>query len=287
MAAILLPNQTVSLIENDEDFNERNARLMWDRRQFCQLVKTGQQTSFQLRLTPHTGDNLVANGDFTDNTMFSWTVTPLPGFSWTAQNGESYYVPLFGSGVNHQVDISQNVPIQANRTYRLTFRLDFNDPFNAGGILTLIALLNSATVIGGEVTFQSSTHAPGYYTTYWRTDAAIVSNALSFTGLSTTVLRNIILDEIILTELTEPIVTLEKCDGTYVQDINLVQRDSDMITYYHHWNTTENLTEDECYRICILGTAGTDFNYLDLYIEDNAGNPIADGKPGGFIKFYS
>ena len=264
MGATLIPNQTVTLIENDETLNQRNSRLFWDRREFCQLIKNNQVTQFQMKVTPVSGNNLIANGDFNGN-LNSWTRNPIYLFIYL--NGKANSV----SSTTQLAQLYQPTPILANKTYRV----DFDVAFFGDGQTFLSVNLDSSTPIGGSLILDSVNFVDGTYSTYWRTGTVSTTN-ITF-GVNTSDLSSYVtIDNVTLYELTEPIVTLEDCNGNYIKDINTVARYKDYITYTHPWTQA-----DGCYRLCFYNTNDdSSFNLLGegLCIVDERNAAFFDEK---------
>lgn len=291
MAAIVIPNQPFKLIENGETLNERNARQMWDRRQFCQLVKTSQTQQFQLRVTEDSGNNEIANGDFLQAGMSSWTVYPnASGVNQTVinLNGRAYFIPDFGATVQTTNGgmwwygyISQSLTLSAY-TYKLTLDLYFYAD-DAGGEQQVRIFLTNATQIGGNASVYNTTqNGTVSLTLYFRVTG--VPNVLSIyfdsrvdggTGFE--------VDNISLVQLTEPVLSLQDCNGNYIKDVNIVERFEDRVTYTHSW---ADMTDGQCYQFCLLGGDDLAANHVEgsFCLTDERGRVLLD-ENGDCIQF--
>lgn len=281
MAVQVIPNQPFKLIENGETINERNARQMWDRRQFCQLVKTSQTQQFQLRVTEDSGNNVVANGDFTSG-MNSWTlnhaniVVPLflPSTGYAA-----YWSPAANPG---SPGIITQPLVLASRTYKLTFTVIFvhDSPSSVQQIETFIT---NATQIGGDAPIYSTTQDETVsFTLYFTVDATPNVLNFYFTGNDLDSIQHG-LQNVELFELTEPVLSLQDCNGNYIKDVNIVERFEDLVTFTHSW---DGLTDGQCYRFCLLGGDDLAANHVEgsFCLTDERGRVLLD-EFGNCIQF--
>lgn len=261
MAVQLIPNQLVKLYDS-ETFNDRNKRLTLDYRQYCQIVREEQTTMFQLRILPSTGDNLVTNGDF-QNDISSWAHTVT--FEWVDGRARGDYV-------NTSPIMYQDIPVTTGLTHRFVFTVEFTEVTNE-----LLVIINSQQQIFTAADYGIGTHT---FTIYWLSDTASAHIEFQLTQA----VRDIIyIDNVQLYELTEPVVTLEKCTGELVQTIAVFDRSDDYLTYAVNWFGLE----ETCYRICIEGIDDTEKNLLDraLALSTEGGAPI-ELEQGGYLKWF-
>lgn len=234
---IEIPNQPISFIRDGESINQKNARLMWDRREYCQIVKTSQTQQFQFMVTENTGVNLVANGSFVAN-LNGWTQEPtLPStvpHAWQWDNGKArstaWAIPA------HAATMYQDVVLTPARTYKMTYDFDFTgEPSSPTCMMSLIVIMGNAGIIGGKGNNVCDyIDGAGSYTIYFRTVDSINRLLFYFTN-SDWATRTATLDNVRLVELTEPILVLEDCNNNYIRDITSVQRFEDKVTYTHSW----------------------------------------------------
>lgn len=269
-----IPNQPIVFIRDGESVNEKNARLMWDRRVYCQLVKTTQTQQFQFQVTPESGINLIANGGFNGN-LNGWFMRPLLiGFSY--DNGKAKSGPVF------QGELYQNVVIQNNKTYRLSYDIEFFGDATLTTQVSLLTLFGTMGFIGGQSNIDSYNHGSGHYILYCRQSSGATTQELNFVVINPNwatagVGQNyyVTIDNVELVELTEPILVLEDCNNNYIRDITSVQRFEDRVTYTHSW---ENETDGQCYKFCLYGTDNLSLNYLQgaFCLRDNSGACLVD-----------
>lgn len=266
---IEIPNQPISFIRDGESINQKNARLMWDRRVYCQLVKTSQTQQFQFQVTPETGINLVANGEFVSG-FNSWTRDPLS--SWQIIGGKATSTSFTN------FNLSQVVPISANKTYKLQFDIFFSPPDEGlvpSAYINLFVFLGNLNAIGGSYQIDDFNQGSGTYVIYFRGSSVGDSTLLFNLFNANSFTRFVSLDNISLYILTEPILVLEDCNGNYIRDITSIQRFEDKVTYTHSW---ENETDGQCYKFCLYGSDNLSLNYLQgaFCLKDNSGICLTD-----------
>lgn len=275
MAVNIIPNQVVKLFDT-ENFNQRNKRLTQDYRQYCQLVREEQTSMFQIQVTPETGDELLTNADF-DSALTGWNYDYdiVNGF-WQVSGTSQVQGKIGFAGFT---DLLQNVTLTANKMYRL--RAD---------VLNVVSSTNLSIrmiAVAGE----------SYDKTWYINDIGKQQNILTmyfFTNgytdfdikfVITGGLDNLVyLSAISLVELSEPVVTIEDCDGGVTQrTLTPFSRAEDRINYAIEWF---GLTE-RCYRVCVTNVDDLDFNYLDrsLALSTEGGQPI-ELEQGGLLRWY-
>lgn len=237
---IVLPNQTVSLIKNGESFSDYNYRITTQKWDYCQQVRDGQLTYFQVQVTPETGTNLFTNGDFLIN-LNGWT-----------QTGSWVWSSVLGAGSSNVATLSQNIIVTANRTHRIDFDVT---AMSIGGKIGVFPLMTHST-IGGTQTVDASMGL-GSYSLYFIPTAG---------GLQTIAFQNlnggqsVFIDNLAIYELTEPIFTIRDCETQTPQAaLGVVQRFEDRITYSGSWTEIE----DGCYNICLENAGDFEYNYAE------------------------
>lgn len=271
MAINVIPNQLIDLIPyNGEDNNELNHRLMWDYRNYCQVVRTEQTTMFQVQLTPETGDNIIPNGDFDDNTVYlaNWNIT---GGTAQPYNGlaviRSFGVPFGG--------INQNVNVSQNSYYYIEFEVQDITP-NSQVVVTV-----NPTPDYGNTSALAVTE-PGTYKFYFQSlQSTMASIDITLTGA----LRpQVNMEFVNMIKMSYPAVTVEGCDnGVTYRTVLPVDVQEDRANYAIEWNGLDY----GCYRICLTGIDDLTYNYLEYALALGAEN----GAPlmmedGGFVNWF-
>lgn len=253
---ILLPNQAIAFQKNGESFNDYNYRITTQKTDYCQAVRNGELTYFQVQVTPETGTNLITNGDFLTNLNF-WTQTPAASYLWDGTLG------AVALGVVSS--LSQNIILTANRTHRI----DFEVTGIIDGAKVFVTPLVTHSQIGGTalVDFAMGT---GTYSLYF---------IPSVGGLQQIAISNIIsgkvssVRNISVYELSEPVWTLRDCETQTPQaSVGVVQRFEDKITYSASWTSIP----DGCYNICLENSGDFEYNYAerDLCLNTESGESI-------------
>lgn len=266
MALELIENQLVKLY-NVEDFNQRNKRLTWDQRQYCQIVRTEQKTMFQVRVTEATGDQLVLNHDFTDNPIAlpNWNQI---GDLWINDNG-------LATGETYTFTaITQSVAVDPNSYYVIEVKIDelgYEQPR---------AAISANLTPDYDNDVLRVVETPGTYQIYF---SSLASTSVFISVGIQGIRKNIKVDYVTMYKLTTPVVTLETCTGTLKRTITPFARELDLINYEVEWL---DLPED-CYRVCMTGVDDLDYNYLSfaLSLGTENGAPLMM-EDGGFIKWY-
>lgn len=264
MPVRLIPNQLVKLYDT-ETLNQRNKRLTLDYRQYCQIVREGQTTMFQLQLLPDS-ENLITNGDF-QNDISSWNVAnPTWRFASGQLQGEK---TDFGSP-----NIEQSFTAVVGKTYVVRGTARFT---NLTSSLTIVPNSGLGTVVYA---------ASEYGTTSFEFEAffvATIVNPVLVFLLSGNIRDLVYIDDVVVYSLSQPTVTLETCNGDFVATIPVFAQSSDYVSYAVDW--TER--PEGCYRICIDGIDDTQKNYLDraLALGTEGGAPL-ELEQGGFIKWF-
>lgn len=273
MAVREISNQPIKFIYDGESVNQKNARLMWDRREYCQIVKNTQTQQFQFKVTPHSGINIIANASFI-NGINGWQVEP-GGWFWLS--GGAVRSGYLGSS-----PLIQTIPIQSNKTYRLTYTVTFEvaTPFPSAQV-AVIPIVGDLDIIGGTANIDDFNNGSGTYVSYWRTSDAIADSRFYLTYTNdASGSANVYLYEVELVELSEPVLVLRDCNDNYIKDITSVQRFEDYITYTHNW---ENQTDGQCYKFCLYGNDNLALNYIvnSFCVRDITGGCLVDehGRP--------
>lgn len=266
MALEIIENQLVKLF-SVEDFNQRNKRLTWDSRTYCQIVRTEQKTMFQVRVTEATGEQLILNHDFTDSPIAlpSWNEI---GGIWMNDNGRAY------GDTDTFASITQSVAVDLNSYYVIEVKID-----ELGYILPRAA-------IGATLTPDYSNgvlrvvETPGTYQIYFSSLAS--TSVLVSVGIQG-IRKYVKVDYVTMYKLTTPTVTLETCAGVLKRTITPFARELDLINYEVEWLDLP----DDCYRVCVTGVDDLDYNYLSfaLSLGTEGGAPLMM-EDGGFIKWY-
>lgn len=265
MPVRLIPNQLVKLFEV-ETFNQKNKRHTQDYRTYCQVVREEQTTMFQVELLPDS-DNLITNGDFTDD-LSGWTVD-LPTWQWASGRAQG----IISSAATP--NLFQTINTTAGRVYKITATIDFENPTS---ILTIIASQ------GGIPTwiFEASEYGLDPFTVelYFTADQATAQLIFIMQGS----LRDIMfIDEIAVERLSTSTATLEDCNGNLIETISAYAQAGKYITYAVDWFGKA----EGCYRICLTGTEDTENNYLDYALAlGTEGGAALELEQGGFIKWY-
>lgn len=271
MAVRLIPNQLVKLYDT-ETFNQRNKRLMWDYRTYCQIVRDEQTTMFQVQLLPDSV-NLVTNGDFVSD-ISGWVLIS-PTWQWASGRLQAEKTGV----VTPQ--IRQDINVTANRVYKLTLTAQFAQLH--GELSVTINTFSGSTDAVIEV-FRAIDYGtqPFEITMFWDSGTAVTSYVLF--GLQGASLRDLVyIDDVAMYRLSEPTVTLERCTGDLVRTIDVFARADDVINYAVEWY---GLSED-CYRICLTGVDDTEKNYLDDALAlDTEGGENIELEQGSNLNWY-
>lgn len=277
MAIELIPNQLVKLYDT-ENFNQRNKRLTWDYRQYCQIVRDEQTTQFQVRLTAATGANLVTNGDFESN-YSNWLIyIGTVGTNFNIATGQ--VLQIIKDGL-YAPTIYQTITTEANTQYKCT--VDVLQLLGSGDAEVGFSVLASITDVKVNVAFDKATYGstPGQLDFYFYSGSSTsLQLYISFDGQQGDI---VYLTNVEIVKLTEPVVTLEDTGGTTIETLTPFARALDVITYQVEW---AEKTEQQ-YRICITGVDDLNLNYLDkaLALKTEGGEPI-ELQQGGYLKWY-
>lgn len=268
MALELIENQLVKLYDT-ENFNQRNKRLTWDQRQYCQIVREEQKTMFQVRVTEATGEQLVSNHDFTDNPTALPDWYTLGDGTWVNDNGRAYVYDSYSFAT-----ITQSILVDPNSYYVIEVKID------EMGYESPKAVMSASPTPDYDNLAMIATTEPGVYKFYFSS----LSSTSVLLSIGTQGLRKYLkIDYVTMYKLTTPTVTLETCTGTLMRTIPPYSRELDLINYEVEWL---DLPED-CYRVCMTGVDDLDYNYLSyalaLGMENGAPLMMEDG---GFIKWY-
>lgn len=271
MAVNIIPNQLIQLVPlNGEDQNELNHRLMWDYRNYCQVVRTEQTTMFQVQLTPETGENIIPNGDFDDSTVYlaNWNLLSGTGQAW---NGlaviRSFGVPF--------ADIQQTVNVEQNSYYYIEFEVQDITP-NSQVVVSVLPTPdygNFAALAANE---------PGTYRFYFK---SLSSTTASIDITLTGALRpQVNMEFVNMIKMSYPAVTVKTCETeTLVRTVLPIDVQEDRANYAIDWYGLDY----GCYRICLSGIDDLTYNYLAYALALGAEN----GAPlmmedGGFINWF-
>lgn len=269
MPVRLIPNQLVKLFDT-ETLNQRNKRLTLDYRTYCQIVRDGQTTMFQVQMLTE-GESIITNGGF-EVDISGWNVI-IP--QWQYATGR-----LQGK-VDSSItaSISQGLTMTSGGTYELTLTIQFT---NATSSLT-VQLTDTAQTNQSTVTYTAAEYgtSPFTVTQYWYVGSSTVGYIMM--ELAGNIRDLVYIDDVSLYELTEPTVTLETCGGVLVETVPVFARSNDYLSYAVNW-----LGKDEgCYRVCMTGIDDTEKNYLDnaLALATEGGAPL-ELEQGGYLKWY-
>lgn len=266
MAVNLIGNQLVKLY-SVEDFNERNKRLTWDTRTYCQVVREEQITMFQVQVTPQTDDELISNWDFDDSpiSLPDWNI--ISG-SWINNNG----IAIGENTGSSFAQITQSVVLDANSYYIIEFDLEY---------------------LSSGATFQVSVAPVPDYNNF--AGIAVTDTGeykLSFVSDQSTNATIIIkvsgirprggIDFISMKKLSTPTVTVEDCEGVTKRTLVPFAREQDYINYSVEWFGLPF----GCYRICMTDVDDLNYNYLEfaLALGTEGGSPIMM-EEGGLLKW--
>lgn len=269
MAVRLIPNQLVKLYDT-ETFNQRNKRLTWDYKTYCQIVREEQTTMFQVQLLPDSVD-LITNGDFV-NDISGWNVV---NPAWQYASGR-----LQGTKDNPgNAQIEQSKAVTTNTVYKLTLTAQFTNLTSRLGVYMINGALDNTSIVN----YYASDYGtqPFEITQFWNSG----SDTLLYVGFTLSGnLRDLVyIDDVEMYSLTEPVVTLETCTGTFIKTIPVFARADDIINYAVEWF---GLDED-CYRICMSGVDDTESNFLDgaLALSTEGGENI-ELEQGSNLNWY-
>lgn len=270
MAVQLIPNQLVKLYDT-ETFNQRNKRLTLDYRTYCQIVREEQTTMFQLKLLPDSV-NLLTNGDFVNN-ISSWNVA-ITKWQWASGRLQ---------GIKNTVSnaiIFQQVTVTPGKAYQLNLSAQFAVSDTAQ--LTVILRDATNTLITTQI-FRAEDLGSQPFDIEMFLDAQASTSIFVTFLLAGNIDDLVYIDDVSLYELTEPVVTLETCEGATVKTIPVFARSGNIINYAVEWFGLD----EGCYRVCIEGVDNTEFNYLDdaLALETEGGQPI-ELEQGGYLQWY-
>lgn len=268
MAVNLIGNQLVKLY-SVEDFNERNKRLTWDTRTYCQVVREEQITMFQVQVTPQTDDELISNWDFDDSPIAlpDWNI--IAG-DWISDNGMAVGMSA-GTGV---AIISQNVVLEADAYYIIEFDVSDFDRFGTHVTVSIIPTPDYDNFAAITVNTE------GTHVFYFYSEQSITADI--FIAIDGTIRPRASIDFISMKKLSTPTVTVEDCEGVTKRTLVPFAREQDYINYSVEWFGLPF----GCYRICITEIDDLNYNYLNiaLAIGDENGAPILD-EEGGIIKW--
>lgn len=265
MPVRLIPNQLVKLFEV-ETFNQKNKRHTQDYRTYCQVVREEQTTMFQVELLPDS-DNLITNGDFTDD-ITSWQqVTP----TWQWASGRLQGMKSSAASPL----IYQQVTTVVGRVYKITGTIDFENSESE-----LVVIANQGTI--QTWVYSAADYGLDQFTfeVYFTADLTTAQIQFLFKGNE----RDIIyLDEIAVERMSVSTATLEDCNGNLIETISAYAQAGKYITYAVDWFGKA----EGCYRICLSGTEDTEYNYLDYALAlGTEGGAAIELEQGGFIKWY-
>ncbi len=225
MAIEILENQVVNFAINDNS-------CFIDDRVYRAKVNTDDCTELQMRLTPANDTELITNGNFLDGTNL------IPD-DWTSNN---VTVPFSQANFNIKgAYIEQTITVDANRYYQLTYLEVQNDEAAAMGFYSTDITFNN----GGN--FIASRGSVYFYS----------GAATSITLRIISIADFIIIDDVSVKMLTTPSVTIETCEGVYVEDVAVLEYDRNYAWAKHCWDGVP----EGCYRIAIQpeGQEGTNF----------------------------
>lgn len=256
---ILLPNQTIAFQKNGESFNDYNYKITTQKTDYCQAVRNGELTYFQVQVTPETGNNLITNGDFLNSLSF-WNATGIG--SWT----QSGTLGAIGVG-SPSIQLSQNIIWTANRTHRIDFDVtDIDD----GSTLTITA--PAGTIIGGTTAVDSEMGVSSYSFFIIPTSGGLQTITFSASG-------RVAIDNLAAYLLSDPVFTLRDCDTQTPQAaIGVTQRFEDKITYSASWTEIP----EGCYNLCLENAGDFEYNYAEramcLEMENGESLLTEDGE---------
>lgn len=222
------------LSEGETAFDELSATCNCVGQDFCQIVHSGDSTPFQLGISEVSGVNLVSNGTFASDTV--WT----KGSGWTISLNRASHSS--GGGT-----LSQSVSGLTGSTY-------YKITFNVSGYS------NSQTT---TVTFAGDTvktfNANGSYTVYWFTDATLSATTIGFTPHTST---SLVIDDVVIYEMSTVTYGIKDINDQVVKTVS----DGTGVTYYQNTASVEvdwSDIEEGCYRLFIIDNSTNHFEDAD------------------------
>lgn len=232
----IIKNQPVSFHVGDYDFNTKNKRCTQDNIEFCQSVKPGDKTMFQMLSSPKTGQNIVTNGNFS-NGLSGWTTIP-PGGWGTIYTGAAF------ANVNLAV-IFQYVPIEANKIYRIKWDVTLI------GISSYFSLTTPPEVWGDTTSPVGET---GTFTTWISTgNTTNTSGFLIFQLIGSAGA----IDNIEMLEMSQPVIYIADANGNNVLNVTDIEYFFDHVQATFVWPELSGK-----HTICVQGMDDLDYNYL-------------------------
>lgn len=265
----LIPNQLVKLYKT-QDFNTVNKRRTQDYRQYCQLVREEQTTMFQVELLPDE-ESIITNGYFT-NSISGWNVI-IPAWQWASGRLQGEVESLIDAG------LSQGLTVTASRAYTLTMTIQFT---NLTSSLS-VQMSDTAGTSVSTVIYDAATYGLNQFTItqYWTSGTS--TSAFILFSLAGNIRDLVYIDDVTLVRLSEPVVTLEDCEGNLIETLSTFAQAGNVAVFAVEWYGKP----EGCYRVCLEDTEDTELNYLDraLALGTEGGAPI-ELEQGGYLKWF-